>query len=55
MNKINNKKNLLIGVSGSVATIKLADIVESLSKTNCFNIKIISTDKALTFIDETSK
>lgn len=37
-----NKLNLIIGVTGSVATIKLKQLVESLTK--YFNIRIVASE-----------
>ncbi|EAR95652.2 phosphopantothenoylcysteine decarboxylase (macronuclear) [Tetrahymena thermophila SB210] len=51
LNKREHKKNLLIGISGSVATIKIAELVENLSKANLFDIRIVTTEKAMTFLD----
>lgn len=45
--------NFLLGVSGSVAAIKLPLLIQELQKreSNC-NIKVIATKKALGFIDQ---
>ncbi|EGR34628.1 phosphopantothenoylcysteine decarboxylase, putative [Ichthyophthirius multifiliis] len=45
------KLNLLIGLSGSIAVIKLQEILEKLIKSEKFNIKIVATQKSLTFFD----
>jgi hypothetical protein len=49
--KILNKDiNLLLGVSGSIATIKLELIIENLMKANKnIKLKIIFTEKSKTF------
>lgn len=44
------KINLLVGFSGSVATIKDAEILRSLKKTNIFNLKVIYTKSACHFM-----
>ncbi|KRX01755.1 Flavoprotein [Pseudocohnilembus persalinus] len=52
MEENKNKKNLLLGVSGSVATIKLEQILNLLIKTGNYNIKVITTEKSKHFFDE---
>ncbi|KAI9293996.1 CNPV141 HAL3-like domain protein [Neoconidiobolus thromboides FSU 785] len=42
-------QNLLIGVTGSVASIKLPLLVEELVKKNKYNIKIVTTESAKHF------
>lgn len=45
------KMNILLGVTGSVATIKTEEIVSYLKDAG-FNVKIIATDSALHFFDK---
>ena len=47
------KKNLLLGVTGSVATIKLCNILDLLIETNKYNIKVMLSQRALSFSDIT--
>lgn len=48
---VETKLNLLIGVTGSVATIKLSPLVTALMALNTYNIRVIATEKASGFID----
>jgi 3-polyprenyl-4-hydroxybenzoate decarboxylase len=45
------KLNLLVGLSGSVACIKLIDLLEILVKEEKFNIMLILTKNAFYFIE----
>jgi len=46
------QKNILIGCTGSVATIKLPNLISELkSKDASFNIRVVLTDKAKQFVD----
>jgi phosphopantothenoylcysteine decarboxylase len=45
-----NKKNLLIGSTGSVATVRIDQIIQAFKKE--FNIKIILTSNAKIFADK---
>ncbi|RKF71386.1 putative phosphopantothenoylcysteine decarboxylase [Golovinomyces cichoracearum] len=45
-----NKKHLLLCASGSVATIKIPDILQSLSKHNNLSIRLIFTKAATSFL-----
>ncbi|RKF84385.1 putative phosphopantothenoylcysteine decarboxylase, partial [Golovinomyces cichoracearum] len=45
-----NKKHLLLCASGSVATIKIPDILQSLSKYNNLSIRLIFTKAATSFL-----
>lgn len=48
--KLNKKVNLLLGVSGSIATIKLEDIIiKLLDQNNLINIRVIFTEKSKVF------
>ncbi|EGC36191.1 hypothetical protein DICPUDRAFT_54757 [Dictyostelium purpureum] len=50
INHDKNKKNLIIGLTGSVATIKAKLLVESLI--NSYNIIVITTETSLKFLSE---
>lgn len=55
--KMKPEKNLIIACTGSVATIKLPQLIEELRKDNLpfyFNLKIILTDRAKHFLDISS-
>jgi len=43
------KKNLLLGLSGSVACIKLIELLELL--VDHFDVKVVLTEKAKYFVD----
>ena len=45
-------KNVLLGISGSVAAVKAAELVSSLTEAN-FSVKVVVTASALHFFDET--
>ncbi|CAG8528977.1 18487_t:CDS:2 [Acaulospora morrowiae] len=45
------KINILIGATGSVASIKIPNLIQSLSKYENVEIKVVSTDRALHFFD----
>lgn len=45
-------KNILVGVTGSVATIKLPLILKNLKKNSKFNAKVIFTENSKHFINE---
>lgn len=45
------KKKILIGVSGSVATIKLPEILNQLTKEDNYSIKVIVTKNSSFFLD----
>jgi len=47
------KKNLLLGVTGSVATIKLCVILDLLIEYKKYNIKVMLSQRALSFSDIT--
>ena len=47
------RHNLILGVSGSVAAIKLEELAEKLSKV--VDIKIVTTEAAKHFLDRTAK
>ena len=44
-------KNILVGVTGSVATIKLPVILDKLKKQSKFNVKVIFTENSKHFVD----
>ena len=44
------KLNLLIGMSGSVAVIRVFEIIQGFNETGLFNIKVIFTEKGLEFV-----
>ena len=50
--EITSRKNLLIAASGSVATIKLSEIIHKFYETDKFNIKVICSEKALLFLNQ---
>ena len=52
MNILTNK-NILLGITGSIAAYKAADIVSKLKKENC-NVKVIMTKSSELFITETT-
>ena len=39
-----NKYNIIVACSGSVATIKLAELLQSIKAINKFNIKVVLTE-----------
>lgn len=49
------KINLLIGATGSVASMLLDSIIEAFAKTNNYNIKVILTQHAKIFVDDSIK
>lgn len=46
-----NLKNVLLGISGSVAAVKAGELVLLLKKSG-FNVKVIATDSSLRFFDK---
>jgi len=52
MSHLIKQKNILIGCTGSVASIKLPNLISELkSKDSSFNIRVVLTEKAKQFID----
>jgi len=52
MSHLIKQKNILIGCTGSVASIKLPNLISELkSKDTSFNIRVVLTEKAKQFID----
>jgi len=52
MSHLIKQKNILIGCTGSVASIKLPNLISELkSKDTTFNIRVVLTEKARQFID----
>lgn len=49
---INKKKNILIGISGSVACIKLKELVDRLTQSLNVNVCIVPTQNSLHFIQD---
>jgi phosphopantothenoylcysteine decarboxylase len=47
---MDKKKNLLIGCTGSVATVRIDQIIQALK--DYFNLKIILTDNSKVFADQ---
>lgn len=47
METAKKKLNLLVGVSGSVAAIKLPELLQALKSTNLFELKVIITQSVL--------
>ena len=52
MEDSSTKINLLVGFSGSIATIKDVEIISNLKNTEKFNLRAIYTDGGLKFTDE---
>ncbi len=55
MENQDQKFKVLLGVSGSVATIKLKTIVELLSKDKNYEIRVIVTEKSKSFLFDESE
>jgi len=52
MTHLIKQKNILIGCTGSVASIKLPNLISELkSKDSTFNIRVVLTEKAKQFVD----
>lgn len=47
------KKNILLGITGSIAAYKAADIASTLKKNNC-DVKVVMTKSSMSFITETT-
>src|SRR5437868_3896399 len=47
-----SKSNVLIGCTGSVATIKVPELITALLENDNFDVKLVATDKALNFLPE---
>ena len=47
------KTNILLGITGSIAAYKAADIASMLKKNNC-NVKVVMTKNSTSFITETT-
>ncbi len=52
LKKIKNKKNILLGVSGSVASIKLKELVNLLTANSNVNVCIVPTKNSLHFLPD---
>ena len=48
---MNSRHNLLIGITGSVAAVRIKEIIPSFNATNQFNIKVIISKAAKEFTD----
>lgn len=57
MNSNRKVVNILIGLSGSVATIKYLDLIKEFlrSQTICFDIRVVLTQNAFYFLEEEHK
>ena len=47
------KKNILLGCTGSVASIKIPELVTSLKQNGAFNVQVVTTEHAKHFFDLT--